>query len=92
MFWEHWQFWVQLLISISILTSAFLCGSMKITGWIILMIAQSIFITYVIITQQWGLLPQNVGMGLIAVRNFRKWKREGIGYQRKASPEGAALA
>jgi hypothetical protein len=92
MFYEHWQFWVQLTISIGILTSAYLNGNVKIAGWITLMAIQTIFLTYVVITQQWGLIPQNVGMWLIALRNFRKWKREGIGYTRKTPPGEDVLA
>lgn len=87
MFWERWQFYVQLVISASILTSAVLNGNVKIAGWITLMAAQSVFITYVIITQQWGLIPQNVGMGAIAYRNYRRWKKQGIGYTPKKVKE-----
>lgn len=87
MFYEHWQFYVQLVISGSILTSAVLNGNVKIAGWITLMAAQTVFITYVIITQQWGLIPQNVGMGVIAFRNYRRWKKKGIGYTPKEAKE-----
>jgi hypothetical protein len=86
-FYLHWQFYVQLVISASILTSAILNGNVKIAGWIILMAAQTVFITYVIITQQWGLIPQNVGMGAIAFRNYRRWKKQGIGYTPKEAEE-----
>jgi hypothetical protein len=91
-FYTHWEFWVQLLISAGILTSAYLSGSVKISGWIVLMFVQTIFIGYVFATRQWGLIPQNLGMGFIAFRNYRKWKREGIGYRRKPSAGEDVLA
>lgn len=87
MFWEHWQFYVQLVISCGILTSAILNGNVKITGWITLMVIQTIFLTYVVITQQWGLIPQNVGMWLIALRNYRRWRKLGIGGSSKKTEE-----
>lgn len=89
MFWEHWQFYVQLVISVGILTSAILNGNVKIAGWITLMVIQTVFLTYVVITKQWGLIPQNVGMWLIALRNYRRWKKQGIGYTPKAAKEEA---
>lgn len=88
MFWQHWQFWVQLVISCGILASAILNGNVKIAGWITLMVIQTVFLTYVVITKQWGLIPQNVGMWLIALRNYRRWKKQGIGYNPK-EPKGA---
>lgn len=86
-FYEHWQFWFQLTISLTILTAAYFNGEIKIRGWVILMVAQTVFLTYVVLTQQWGLIPNNVGMWLIALRNFRKWKRLGIGFTPKAPKE-----
>jgi hypothetical protein len=71
--------WFQLLISGLIITAAILNGEVKIQGWLVLSLAQVIFLTYVVITRQWGLVPNNVVMLLIAVRNYRKWKRLGIG-------------
>jgi hypothetical protein len=85
-FWEHWQFWVQLAISVGVLTGAWLNGSVKIGGWLVLIVAQALFLTYVLVTAQWGLIPQNVGMGLISWRNYRRWSKAGIG--RKAKVDG----
>lgn len=90
-FLAHWQFWIQLLISAGILTSAILNGNVNIYGWVLLMVIQTVFLTYVVITGQWGLVPQNVGMWIIALRNYRKWKKAGTGVRKKDLTPGDDL-
>lgn len=66
--------WSCLLTAIGI-TGWFLVGRKNWRGWAISLGAQVLWITYAIVTAQWGFLASAVLYGSVAAKNLRSWYR-----------------
>lgn len=53
-----------------------IAGNKSTWGWIIGISAQALWITYAIMTAQWGFLFSAFVYGGVYIRNLIKWKRE----------------
>lgn len=69
------QYWSWLLAAIGV-TGLWLAGSHRLIGWQIGLGVQTLWITYAIITQQWGFIASALAFGTVNLRNLIKWKRE----------------
>ncbi len=66
------------IISIISLYMMYKAGNKQLSAWIISGFCQLLWLIYIVYKQEWGLLPLNIGMWIIAFRNYRKWKHEEI--------------
>lgn len=67
----HW-WWSALLTVVGVLGLA-LAGSKKISGWAVGLGAQVLWVTYAIVTEQWGFIGSAVLYGSVYFINMRKW-------------------
>lgn len=65
--------WSWLLTAIGI-TGLYAAGSKKSWGWMLGLIAQSLWIAYGITTDQYGFILSALCYGLVYARNFRAWR------------------
>ena len=66
------------LLSALTIYSAVLCGDKKAAGWAVGIANQVLWATWIIASETWGMLPMNVVLAVIFVRNFIKWKRASV--------------
>ena len=64
------------LISIITIYSALLCGKKKASGWFIGFINQGLWLTWIITSETWGMLPMNIVLAFIFAKNYFKWVAE----------------
>ncbi len=55
--------------------SMVLAGDKKRSAWLLGLINQAFWLTYVISTKTWGLLPLTIAMTVVYIRNLIKWKK-----------------
>lgn len=67
--------WVPFVISTGNPISAILTGARHISGWTVLIFTQTIFVTYGVLTHQYGFALQAI-MIVIAFNNWITWKRQ----------------
>lgn len=61
-----------ILSAITIYTM-FLAGNKKQHAWLVGLLNQALWLTWIILTKTWGLLPMNVAMCVMYYRNYIKW-------------------
>jgi hypothetical protein len=66
---------IELTVSILSLSSVFMAGKKNILAWPALILAQSIFLIYAIAIGTTGFFLLNIGMIVIAIRNFILWRK-----------------
>ena len=44
-------------------------------AWALLLFNQALWIVWIMLTQSWGLIPGNLALVVVAVRNHHKWNR-----------------
>jgi len=54
----------------------FLQGSKRWDAWAWGLVNQLLWLVYVLYTHTWGLLPLNIGLWFLYVRNLRRWHHE----------------
>lgn len=64
------------LLSLLTIYSAVLCGDKKAFGWIIGFINQGLWLTWIITSETWGMLPMNIVLAFIFAKNYFKWAAE----------------
>ena len=53
-------------------------GNFKSYGWIIGIIAQALWFVWILLSEQYGFIPQNVTLAVFYYRNYVKWKKSGL--------------
>lgn len=61
------------LLSAITITSMWLAGSKWRWTWMLTLANQALWLTWIISIRAWGLLPMNLAMIVVAIRNHRKW-------------------
>ena len=69
------QLWPWLLSAVGI-TGIWLAGSHRTIGWIFGVAAQFLWITYAVLTSQWGFIASALAYTFVYSRNWIKWDRE----------------
>jgi hypothetical protein len=61
-------------ISASTIYMLWQIGNLNRKGWILGGFNQILWLSYIIAAEAWGLLPLNIAMCWITIRNYLKWK------------------
>lgn len=67
---------VQILASVTTLISMWSYGSKSVYGPLLAIVGQGFWWAIMIQSSLWGLLPLNVAMAFVHIRNLIKWRRE----------------
>lgn len=67
------QVWPYILSAIGVF-GIYLAGSKNVLGWYVGIIAQTMWITFAIQTEQYGFIISAVAYGAVYIRNYYKWK------------------
>jgi len=65
------------LLSAMTITAMWLAGNKHRAAWHLSLVNQMLWSVWIVATSQWGLLPMNVAMYIVAGRNLWKWAGEG---------------
>jgi hypothetical protein len=65
--------WSWLLTAVGV-TGLFLAGSNRSAGWALGLFAQVLWLTYAIVTKQYGFVVSCFAYGYVYARNFRRWR------------------
>jgi hypothetical protein len=71
------QWWSWVLTAIGV-TGLFLAGSHRRAGWVIGLGAQGLWITYAVVTRQYGFVASAFAYGWVYLRNYRKWTSRSV--------------
>lgn len=52
-----------------------LAGNQKPYAWAVMLGNQALWLTWIITSAEWGLLPMNIALWIVAVRNHWKWSQ-----------------
>lgn len=77
------QLWSWLLSAVGV-TGLYLAGRRRRIGWAIGLAAQLLWVTYAIVTVQWGFIAAAFAYGAVNLRNFLAWKDTGPDHQQPA--------
>ena len=69
------QYWSWVLAVIGV-TGIFFVGRKTIWGWHILLINETLWITYAVITKQYGFIFSALAYGVVYVKSYLLWRRE----------------
>jgi len=69
------QAWSFTLAAFGIL-GIYMAGSRNLWGWIISFSMQGLWITYAIVTEQYGFIASSLGYAWVYGRNYLKWRKE----------------
>jgi hypothetical protein len=64
-----------LLSAISIWQTV-LAGNLNRNAWLIGLFNQVLWLIWIILSKNWGLLPMNIAMWIVYIRNHRKWRKQ----------------
>lgn len=68
-----WWSWVLTAVGV---TGLLLAGRKQKAGWAVGFGAQALWITYAIVTRQWGFIFSALAYGSVYARNFLAWRRD----------------
>ena len=54
--------------------SMLLAGNMKRGAWSVGLVNQLLWFVWIVLSKSWGLLPMNVALWIVFIRNYVKWK------------------
>jgi nicotinamide riboside transporter PnuC len=69
------QYWSWLLAIIGV-TGIFFVGRKTIWGWHILLVNEILWITYAVITKQYGFIFSALAYGVVYIKSYLLWRRE----------------
>lgn len=69
------QWWSWILTGIGI-TGLYLVGNKSLWGWYIGIAVQVLWVTYAIVTRQWGFIFSAIVYASVNIRNYLKWRKE----------------
>lgn len=56
-----------------------LAGNTRLSAWKVGLFNQALWAVWIVLTSAWGLVPLTLVMTAVCLRNWHKWRREGIG-------------
>ncbi len=62
------------VISSLTITHVWLVGNKSLKGWVIALFNQLLWLTWVLVSQTWGLIPLNLVLTAMYLRNYLKWQ------------------
>ena len=51
-------------------------GNRNISGWVVGLLNQILWLTFIVTREEYGLLPMTIAISFVYARNFLKWKKE----------------
>jgi hypothetical protein len=69
------MYWSYVLAAIGV-AGIFFVGRKTIWGWLILLFNEALWITYALITDQYGFILSAIAYGIVYIRSYIHWKRE----------------
>lgn len=51
-----------------------LAGNKKKSAWIVGLVNQLLWLIWIIISENWGLVPMNIALWIVYSRNYLKWR------------------
>jgi nicotinamide riboside transporter PnuC len=69
------QYWSWVLAVIGV-TGIFFVGRKTIWGWHILLVNEILWITYAVITKQYGFIFSALAYGVVYIKSYLLWRRE----------------
>jgi len=69
------QYWSWILAAIGV-TGIFFVGRKTIWGWHILLLNETLWITYAVITKQYGFIFSALAYGIVYVKSYMLWRKE----------------
>jgi Nicotinamide mononucleotide transporter len=70
---DWWWSWVLSIIGV---TGLYLAGSGKRSGWAVGVGVQVLWITYAIVSKQWGFIIASLAYGGVNIRNWIRWSKQ----------------
>jgi nicotinamide riboside transporter PnuC len=71
------MYWSYILAAIGV-TGIFFVGRKTIWGWHILLVNEALWITYAIITKQYGFILSAIAYAAVYVRSYIHWSKEPV--------------
>ena len=69
---------VALATSLGTLAMMWLAGRKKAAAWVVGLLNQGLWVTFIILFQAWGLIPLTAALTLIYARNLWLWRERGV--------------
>lgn len=66
------------VLSVLTIYTAFMAGNHRASGWFVGAVNEALWFIYILVTEQWGLLPMNLALFGLYNRNYFKWRRGGL--------------
>ena len=57
-------------------TGIFLVGRKTIWGWLVLLLNECLWVTYALITDQYGFMAMAIAYGIVYIKSYFGWRRE----------------
>ena len=67
--------WIPSTIAV---VTQFMAGCKYKSAWVITLFSQGLWMWWIIVSKQYGFIPLNICMSIVAIRNFRKWFLEEV--------------
>lgn len=67
--------WWSISLAVIAVGLSWLVGNRWTPVWLLALGSQLLWITYAVITRQWGFVGSSVVFGVMNVRNYRKWRQ-----------------
>jgi len=80
------EYWSYVLAAIGV-TGIFFVGRKTIWGWHILLLNETLWITYAVITKQYGFIFSALAYGVVYVKSYFLWRREDGNAMEKSGQE-----
>lgn len=61
------------LLSAITIYSMMLAGDKKRNAWAVGLLNQALWLTFILLSGTWGLLPMNIALWIVYARNYFKW-------------------
>ena len=71
------QYWSWLLAIIGV-TGIFFVGRKTIWGWWVLLFNEVLWVTYALITDQYGFILSAIAYGIVYVKSYMLWRKESV--------------
>jgi hypothetical protein len=67
---------IPLATSVITIIGMWLAGNKDPRAWVLGLANQTLWLTFIVVFQAWGLLPLLVALVIVYSRNLRRWRRE----------------
>lgn len=73
---EQFNFWMPWAISAVTILTMWMAGNKNNHAWAVGLGGQFLWLSWIITSESWGLLPSNLVLWIVYGRNHLKWRRE----------------